>query len=276
MIDIAGGNGPEWEMKYSPYLCSLIVGVATTQVSQGALITDFNQGTELASMFRQTYNEVNTTTTAVDGLVRATSGDGLGGGTGGSAEVYIYDTTPADGTVKSTFSGPLSVSFDIRAAQAGSSLGIFLIDPNSESSSTQFLGLFNMDDGSVDRVRLFAGASVTSVGVGTAVTDSNITGNAGVNAGTGNFATMTLTYTQGANNAAVLQLTVGGLTTGAIPLANNSWRPEVEIGFRIYDSSIAVGGMEIDNFTVTPIPEPSASLLGMAGILGISSKRRRR
>jgi len=256
-------------MNFTPALLLL------TPLAQGALITDFNLGTEFGALFRQTYNETNTTTVTANGAVKATSGDDAGGGTGGSAEVFIYDTTPENGTVKSTFSGPLSVSFDIRAAQAGSSLGIYLINPASESSATQYLALFNMDDGAVDRVRLFNAASVTSVNVGSVVAGSNITGNAGVNAGTGNFAKATLTYTQGANNSAVLQYTVGSLTTGEISLGDNTWRPEVEIGFRIYDSSTAAGGMEIDNFDVTLIPEPSASVLGMVGLAGVLVRRRR-
>jgi hypothetical protein len=247
-------------------------------MAHAAVDIDFSGSTDFADNFRQTMTGTTTGTSTqnVGGYVSTNATTGLT-----DNDIRLFDATAADGaTTKSIFSGPATISFSIRTSVAASSFGIFIVNPASESSGVHFLSLFNWDaTGANDRIRIFSGNTITTTTVGATAYDSGSTStvNSGADAG-GAFSTLTLTYSQGANNSAVLNLSIGTMSSGNVTLASGSYLSNYEIGFRPYDSSTAGNtSTDFDNFHVSadPVPEPSSlSLCGLA-TAGFLLRRRR-
>lgn len=253
----------------SPLLTLPLLICAST--AQAALVTDFDPASEFTDLFRFTFNSGNANTTAAGGIVSSVLTSGVG-----SSETLVYDETPVDATEKTTFTGDMIFSFDVRGAQALSSFGILIINPANEAGSVHTLALFSLDfEGTTDRVRLNTGSPINTALIGTDVASSIIVGNSGINAGGAAFTTVTLRYSQGPNNAAVMNLTGGNISTGDITLAAGSYLPSYEVGVRLYDAGAGTGGVDMDNFTASPIPEPTVGFLAAAG-LGLLVNRRRR
>lgn len=260
-------------MKPSTFIVSLCT-FASLPVAQGALLADFTSPTAFADNFRSTLEDPNTTTSQGGNAYVSTFGHNPS--TVGGAEIYLYDTTPGDSTAetRSTFSGASIISFDIRAAQANSSFAILIVNPASEGTAAHQYGLFNFDnvDPAGDRIRIGSGAEINSGGIGTVAL--NASEDTPVTIGT-DFTTATLTYSQGANNAAVLTFSVGSFSRTAT-LANNSYLSTFEVGIRSFDAdSVTEGGLDFTNFNVSPIPEPSALALVALASVGMLGSRRR-
>lgn len=249
---------------------SLLLFLVIPAVGHAALISDFNT----PGSFGENFRNINTDATAAPVTQSGGFVSTISAGTTVNASVYTYDTTPTDGTVRSTFSGGSTVSFNIRATTADSSFGVYII--NAATGTVGALALFNFDVGGTaanDTLRLWTGGNPTTAGTG-AQFGGTVTGNSGLNAG-GAFGSFVLSYTQGAAGVAVLNLTVGGITTGSVTLGAGTFYANYEIGIRAYDRTAGdAGGVDYDDFNVTPIPEPSA--LALAAIAGIGFFRRRR
>ncbi len=251
-------------------LCSL----AFLPAARAALLVDFSSPTAFADNFRSTLEDPNTTTSQDGNTYVSTFGHNPE--SSGGAEIFLYDTTPADTSpaTRSTFSGASIISFDIRAAQANSSFAILIVDPANEGNASHQYGLFNFDnvDPAGDRIRIGSGAEINSGGIGTVAV--NASEDTPVTIGTA-FTTATLTYSQGANNAAVLTFSVGSFSRTAT-LGNNTYLSTFEIAFRSFDANnVAGGGVDITNFNVSPVPEVSSlALLGLASAGLLASRRR--
>ncbi|HVJ45393.1 MAG TPA: PEP-CTERM sorting domain-containing protein [Luteolibacter sp.] len=255
----------------SPLRAAAAAIVAFPSFAGAALVSiDFETAGDFANNFRATYDPTETTTSQGSGYL-STNATALNSGTTVS-ETYIYDTTPESSAVQSTFSGPVTISFDLRAAQTNASFGIYIVN-TAETAGTagHRLALFNLTSGATDRIRFFSTSSITNANVGTMVHDSTAT--LSVTEPGAGFVNASLVYSQGANSSAIFNYTINGVSTGDINLGNNTYIPNFEIGIRLYDASVGGGTSDIDNFQV--IPEPaSLALIGLASA-GFFVRRRR-
>ncbi len=252
-----------------------ILGILmTAAVSQAAILVDFNTAGDLAGNFRQTYNPTETDTVQVmpAGYV-STSATSLSSGSTLS-ESFIYDTTPANGTVKNTFTGPVTISMDIRAAQS-SSFGIYIVDPSeTNGGATHRLALFNFDNsGTSDQIRIFSTSSISNAQVGTAVYNNNTTNIASLGS---QFVSASLTYRESSlgSGHAIMNFTVNGVSSGDVDLGAGTYLSSFEVGVRLYDSSTGAGAADMDNFAI--VPEPSTMALASLGLVFLGVLRRRR
>jgi hypothetical protein len=240
-------------------------------VASAALVSlDFESAGQFAGNFRATFNPPETATSQDGGHV-STNAISLSSGTTLS-EAFIYDTTPADATVQSTFMGPVTISFDMRSAAAGASFGVYIINPGEASGvAGHRLALFNMGTGATDRFRMFTTSSITNANVGTGVYDSGATLNV-VEPGS-TFVRASLTYSEGANSSAVFNYTINGVSSGDINLGNNTYIPNFEIGLRLYDGVVGGATADIDNFEIVPEPSSSA-MFGLVAAGALVLRRR--
>jgi hypothetical protein len=168
----------------------------------------------------------------------------------------------------------IKVTADIRAASAGSSFGVFIVNPVEGTANTHPLALFSWDtSGLNDRLRLFSVAQISGNGVGTAVLDNGLS-NSGLAVGDTAFAPMSLIYKQSISDptAAIFNFTVGSITTGDISLGANTYLPSFEIGFRTTDgNSVSISPSvtnttDFDNLQIIDlVPEPSTYALCAIG-----------
>ncbi|CAM3030970.1 PEP-CTERM sorting domain-containing protein [Rariglobus hedericola] len=197
-----------------------------------------------------------------------------------TAAALLYDTTPGDTTTgtQSTFSvsSPLKIDFDFRATTAGSSIGIIFAD--STNASNNMLALFNIDNtGTTDLVRFFKDGTVTSASVTAGLqSGSNQTASTGVDIGSafGHYS-VTLSVT---GTSPSLTLTVGSQTFSNVPVSGDFDWANTTVILRIFDTggSAANTTVDVDNFTINSIPEPStyAAFFGTS-VLGLALLRRR-
>ena len=190
-----------------------------------------------------------------------------------NATVAILDSTPADGTVKTTFTGGFTVTFDFRAGDASSSIGIYAVDPTNETSG--FLALFNIDDSGAtppgsDRIRIFSGSNPTTSAAGTAA--ATFTGTAGIDAGSA-FTPVTVTYSV-VGTTPTMSMNVGTLF-GSQTFAPGTAIASPEIALRVFDATSGnANSTDVDNFNAVPEPG-SAGLLGMGAIALLARRKSR-
>lgn len=200
---------------------------------------------------------------------------------------YMYDTTPGDTTVatQSVFSTAtaLTVSYGLRATSATSSFGIYFADPNDINNN--LLVLFNLDSsGSTDQFRFFRDGAMSSAGVGTQVGLSQ-SGSTGFNAGTITpattpFAPLSATLTV-AGTTPTLSLTVGSQTFSQTFSAGdfNFSGGNTTVIVRMFDPNPATNTpMDIDDFQIVSVPEPSSGilLLSAAGLWAVVRRKKHR
>lgn len=197
-----------------------------------------------------------------------------------NAAALLYDTTPGDTTsgTQTTFSvsSPLTVSFDFRSTTANSSIGIIFADPTNASNN--MLALFNIDNsGSTDLFRFFKDGTVTTAGV-TAGTQSGSsqTGSSGIDIGSafGHFS-VTLTVV---GTTPTLELTVGSQTFSRTSVSGDFDWANTTVILRLFDAggSTANTNVDVDNFAINAIPEPSTyAAISGAAVLGLAFLRRR-
>ncbi|NJL70290.1 MAG: PEP-CTERM sorting domain-containing protein [Candidatus Competibacteraceae bacterium] len=250
-----------------------------------AQVLTFETGTASDNQFTQNFRRIDSWTDNTVGQTDPTAGepnndyaflststvspDPINGG------LLLFDTTPADTTAgtDNTFAGPLTITLDISAVQADSSIGIMFLDG---TNTNNLLALFNLDTtGTSDRIRFFRDGIATAVSAGTQI-GTTANGGSGLNiSGTDpfTFGTMTVTYTPGTSNDTLLSLTVGTLSH-SVSILNTDRIDTPRIGVRLFDPSSAAGSVKFDNFSI--VPEPSTVALLLCGLGALAALRRRR
>jgi hypothetical protein len=248
---------------------TVAIGIASVAVSTSAsaAVITFGSSTDLTDNFRDL-----TTPQALSvsgGVLNVTSNSS-------SARAIVYDTTPADATIKTSFSAatdPVSASFDVGSiTAANTSIGVYFIDAaqaeNLYASGIILLNVNNSGEADLVRVASYVQPSTASAGsLATVATGSDL--GIGLN---GPMTTVTASYTRINAQNSSLALTIGSTTvTGNF---TGYWTPtNVEVGLRLFPATTGAS-LQLDNFAVGPIPEPaSAAMLGMVGL--VIGRRRR-
>lgn len=243
-------------------------------VSNAALVDiNFNGGTEFADNFRDTsFRPFVGHTTQANGYVSADH-------TVTEAALHyqdtvIYDTTPADSVQQNLFSGDVSIFLDVRAAQAGSSIGFTIINPSETGGQQTFFFNWDTDSGPNELFRVTTDTNLTEPGINTTVYSQQ--SDSGLLAGSGLFTTISLRYWEGSPGVAFMNFTAGSFNSGDVSLGAGSYLPSFQIGIRAYDgvdgSAVGqIGGVDYDNFRV--IPEPGSAILLAVSALGVMRRR---
>lgn len=256
-------------------LLPLAASFSLTASAQVSL--DFETAGQVSGNFRNlgpTANNTNTqsaNSAANDYLIHDITGSA-------NAAALLYDTTPGDTTsaTQSTFStsAPLTVSFDFRAGNATSSVGIIFAD--STNASNNVLALFNLDNtGTNDLFRFFKDGTVTtgSITAGTQ-SGSSTAASSGLDVGTvfGNYS-VTLSV---AGSTPTLSVTVGSQTfSNTFATGDYDWADTTVI-LRLFDAGSTVSTVWVDNFAINAIPEPSTYAISFGtAALGLALWRRR-
>jgi hypothetical protein len=255
---------------------ALLVGASATAARAAVITTSvpvgpitFDTPADYTNNFREFYDN-GAKLNQSGGVLAQTAGANTDNG------IAIYDQTPADATDVNVFASPFRVTFTGRAAVAASSIGVILIDPADNNNNV--IALFNFDVGGVttaDTIRFFKDGPIntTQTSVGTQV-GATVTGDAGVD-GNSTFTNFTLDYSV-SGTTPTLKLTVGSLSaTSAFSAGDAIASPQ--LAFRLFDATNAAGSTDIDNVTVTAVPEPaSAGLVALAGLPALFRRGRRR
>lgn len=249
----------------------LRLGAVATFATAGpanAAVIDFETTGDYANNFRQIFaNNAPATQTnngAANDFVVVN---------GATAVTTAYDTTAADGTVKSTFtvsqSQWLTVSADLKFGGATSSYGVYIVDAGNESKG--YLALFNVDSsGTNDLIRFTSGAS------------PNTGGAAGLNSGKSVAAValdtvgnVSVTYGIDADNHPVLSLTVGGTSDSITFTGITSPLTDVEVAVRMSPQVVGTTS-SFDNFATTAVAVPEPATMALLGLIGLPLLGRRR
>ena len=253
----------------------LLVAIGSSACVCNAALVDinFNGGTEFAANFRDTSTLPFTGhTTQGNGYVSADHTQTVAGNH--YQDTVIYDTTPANASQQSLFSGDVTIFLDVRAAQAGSSIGFFIINPSETGGQQLFFFNWDTAGGPNELFRLTTDTNLTEPSINTTV--YNQQADAGLTAGSGLFTTISLRYWEGAPGEAFMNFTAGSFNSGDVSLGAGTYLPTFEIGIRAYDGvdgsgAGEIGGVDYDNFRV--IPEPGATILLAVSALGLLRRR---
>lgn len=249
----------------------------------GAAVLDFETPGQLTGNFRMLSNAGTSGNTGLYQLAQSANGTANDyltayyASTGGGAASFVYDTTPAESAVKTTFNVPvgstLTVTMGAVFHKPGSSLGVYFINPANEGAG--YLALFNADaSGSNDNFRFANGAAPNTAGAG-ALSANNYQATSVAVLGAADYSTfsnVTATYSVLTSNSYRMTLRAGSTlvssaTYTGTPLTN------VGVGLRVYSEQAYLA---VDNFSAA-VPEPAAvSVLGIAGLAALRRKRDRR
>ncbi len=253
-------------------LTTVTIGLALTRTSLAVGPIDFETAGDLANNFRLNTNTVNSSRLSQIGP--SAGNDYIAHNNSptdsSSTTVGIYDTSPGDvNATQSLFTGPFSVEFDISGAQATSSFGVLLINPDENGFRTDnLLALFNLDvTGTTDRMRFFRdGNSPFNNGSAGTLVGAATDGNAGIDASPDSapfWGHLKLDYSVIAG-VPQMTLTVGNLSATSTYLTTDALPSSVEVAFRVFDVNGTDGTAKIDNFQISSVPEPtSAALIGL-------------
>lgn len=243
-----------------------IAGFSALVSSSNAAVVTFDTASDFTNNFRAYTN--NQTLAVAGGALTVTAASA-------AAHAVVYDTTPVDDSVKSTFNaltGPVTVSFSLGSVtNANASIGVYFVDASQPASQfASGIVLLNVNNSGTpavnDQIRVasYVQPSSASAGTLTSLTSGTDLG-IGLN---GSPTTVTATYTRISAQNSSIAMTIGANTyTGNF---TGWWSPtNVEVGLRVFPNG---GSYAIDNFTV--VPEPAA--LSLAGAIGLLVLRRNR
>lgn len=270
-------------MKNPHLLLASALALAATSSARAQVSLDFETPGQLAANFRNIGGTTNVNVTqssngASNDFVKIDITNNT------SAAVLLYDTTPGDTTVgtQSTFAvtagNPLTASFDFRVGTAAnSSVGIIFAD--ATNASNHVLALFNVNNsGATDQFRFFKDGSIATdvVTAGTLVgTATNVATTVGLGSTFSNFSAVLSV----SGTTPSISLTVGGQTVNQTFVVGDFNWANTTVNLRVFDTEnfFASSGIDIDNFSVTAIPEPSAfAAFAGLGALALVALRRRR
>jgi hypothetical protein len=260
-------------------LVALGAAVLAVGTSARAATLDFETAGQFSNNFRKISGPGTGTQTG------PTAGNDYVSLTAPSNFVAVYDTTPADGTVKNVFSvapgSPVSLTADLTftgSSSPSSSFGVYFVDPTNEGNG--YLALLNYDStgaGTSELVRLATGVNPQTNGAAGLVAGSPSLGNVITS---GVPATATFTYAIDASNHPVLSVTVGSVTSSATFDTITSPLTSVELAIRNSAQGTTGSGFENDfDNVVLPdaaVPEPTSLAAIGLGVGGLVSRRRRR
>jgi hypothetical protein len=265
-------------MKSSAYLLASLALCASAQ----AVVVDFSGASDFANNFRLLPFSSGHTIAQTGSVLTVT-----GNNVNTTAVAYIYDTTPADATpgTQNSFSlqvgESISVSLDIgniSANNAGSSIGFYFASPTAPGSPGNFLALMNINNSGANEQFRFANNATLSNSSpnGSAFSaGSPSLADTGVTLSDPIFRTVTATYLLNSATSVTMTLASGAITS-SVTFNSVTAFSDVAVAFRMSPvAGTPRRTMEIDNFDVTVIPEPStyALLAGAAG-LGLALRRR--
>ncbi|WP_157895414.1 PEP-CTERM sorting domain-containing protein [Verrucomicrobium sp. GAS474] len=262
------------------------LGISTAGAQTTFYSLDFQGGTtDYTGNFRALYTTAQTN--ALNYPVTASGGAGnlslrIATSYSGNGSV-VFDTTPADSSVKNTFStsAGLDVHFQVSLGGTGASsanspsIGVLFINPTTETSSQ--MALVNFDSDTSDRIRFFGGNPNGSNSGADAQGGTTTTGDGGASYTTNSITNVDVKYAI-SGTSALLTMTVGSLTS-TYTFASGTSLSNVEIGLRLYDAVNGTAYATIDNFTISSIaaiPEPSTTALMILGVLLLAGLAYRR
>jgi hypothetical protein len=265
-------------MKYK--LATIGLALCTAAGAQSVSIGFSNAG-EFAANFRQSPTSTGNTISQTGSFLTVT-----GNNVGTPAIVYIYDSTPSDTTTgtQSTFTlgtgQSMSASFDIAnisSTGTASSIGFYFFNPASPASTVNFGALLNINgSGSNEQFRFMSGANLTTNPNGSLANGTPTLADGGLSLSDSTFRTITASYQYNSPTSVTLSLSAGSANS-TITYTSISALSTVSVGFRVSPTPHAsLTTMQLDNFTVSAVPEPSsfAAIAGL-GALGAFAMRRR-
>ena len=259
--------------RFAVALSAVLLSAGFVQTRAGAVVLGFDTPGQYEANFREVLagDDLGVTSQGGTGVLRK-------GGSASSPSVAIYDTTPADATLKTTFpQGGFRASFDARFGDAGSSVGVYVVDPTDESKA--FLMALTINDpifGGLDSTRSHRQANALTGETGTGSGGAGRVANA--DPGSAVFTPISVTYWTDELGRPQFVTTWGapggdrsvGISTfgGTLPIANP------QFGLRFFDAVPGNGGgVEIDNLEIIPVPEPAALGVLCAAAAGLTMCR---
>jgi len=189
---------------------------------------------------------------------------------GGDATSWVYDTTP-DGTPTNASFVNFTVSTTFSVSTDSGSLGFYFYNGGNRTSSLQ--AMISLNSTTNDLIRFWTGSNMNTSAAGTIASSTSLA--TGFTLNTLYVATLTAQTLSPGNVQATLTISDPNLIladfsasytfTGVVPTAG-------EIGFRSYTN---VGTNYFDNLVATAIPEPSSTVLLLAGGMMVWTLRRR-
>lgn len=249
--------------------------------SAQAFVVDFSGASDLANNFRKANTASSHTLVQSGTALNVTSHTGAT-----TALVYVYDTTPADatGATQNKFSlnvgDSISVSMDIgniSSLGAGTSLGFYFANPNAQTSAVNYYGIVSVNNQVAnEQFRFGSGAALNSTQTnGTLVAGTPQFADGGLTVSDPVFRTVKVTYQLTSLNS-ITMTSQAGSATSSITYSGITPLNEVAVAFRISPSvGATVRTMQLDNFEVTVVPEPS-TYAALAGVLGLGAALFRR
>jgi hypothetical protein len=217
-------------------------------------------------------------TSGLTGTVAMFYNSGATGGSSGSGGTTFSDT-------RDTFGGsePFTISVDIRLSQVGASnsFGITVGVPTGQAKG--YTVIWRLDNGSsASDVRFYDPNDFFNVGNGgvSGTPSSSGTISTALSANTWYTAQLTVEEVDGNMKLSASLFNQGGSQIGSTVTYTDTTSPLLgggQVGFRLGAATNSSSfTMDIDNFSITPIPEPSAAFLTLlASGLTMAGRRRR-
>jgi hypothetical protein len=259
-------------------LSLVLLSVGSVQSRARAVVLDFETPGQYEANFREVLagDDLGVTSQGGNNVLRK-------GGGASSPSVAIYDTTPASTAVKTTFpQGGFRASFDARFGDAGSSVGVYVVDSQDESRG--FLSALIINDsseGGLDVTRTSRQSNPLTGELGSGGGGAGRITNA--DPGSTLYTPVSVTYwtdeagspqlvtTWGSHGTATTSRGVQTSTfVGTTPINNP------QFALRFFDAVPGnAGGIEIDNLEIVPVPEPAALGVLFAAAAGLMLRRTR-
>lgn len=251
-------------------LTAITLAVLMAAGAQAAVLVDFETAGDLATYFDETAPSVDATQETEPGNGYVNSTDFIN---------MLYDTTPGDGNATVDTFSQETVSADFRVPDKAV-YGLWLRVNGSRNDGIIVQINFNQA-GNNDILRVFTGGAPSIRGqYGTQVTGGPDGDDSRANvADYGQWLTLSATLTNvgsGANEHIQVDAAAtgpqGSLTFQAI-LPDGQYLDAGEVGWSVFPTT--ADHVNVDNFQVTVVPEPTTALAGLIGMAACVLRRKR-